>query len=337
MHTNRRDLLLAGACAASTALFWSAAARLRAEEPNPPPETTTVRLAKSPATCFAPQYLVSDLLSAEGFTNVVYVQADAGVKRASALANGDLDFSMSFSGPLILQVDRGLRVTLLAGIHVGCYELFAKEDIRSIADLKGRTVGIQGLETSQHVFLSAMATLVGLNPAKDIEWVTSESVKPIELFAEGKIDAFLGFPPEPQRLRSQNVGHVILNTAQDRPWSQYFCCMLAGNREFVRKNPIATKRVVRAMLRATDLCVSEPALVAQRVVDKGFTLRDDELLQTLADVPYNRWRDYDPEDTIRFYALRLREAGMLKSSPAKIVADGADWRFLNEVRPELGG
>ena len=46
---------------------------------------------------------------------------------------------------------------------------------------------------------------------------------------------------------------------------------------------------------------------------------------------------YDPEDTIRFYALRLREAGMLKSSPAKIIADGADWRFLNEVRRELGG
>jgi len=337
MHTNRRDLLLAGACAASTALFWSAAARLRAEEPNPPPETTTVRLAKSPATCFAPQYLVSDLLSAEGFTNVVYVQADAGVKRASALANGDLDFSMSFSGPLILQVDRGLRVTLLAGIHVGCYELFAKEDIRSIADLKGRTVGIQGLETSQHVFLSAMATLVGLNPAKDIEWVTSESVKPIELFAEGKIDAFLGFPPEPQRLRAQKVGHVIVNSAQDRPWSQYFCCMLAGNRDFVRKNPVAAKRALRAMLRATDLCVSEPAVVAQRMTDKGFTARRDYAIQTLAEVPYNRWRDYDPEDTIRFYALRLREAGMVKSSPAKIIADGTNWRFLKEVRRELGG
>jgi NitT/TauT family transport system substrate-binding protein len=182
-----------------------------------------------------------------------------------------------------------------------------------------------------------MATLVGLDPTKDIEWVTSGSVKPIDLFAEGKIDAFLGFPPEPQQLRAQNIGHVIVNSAQDRPWSQYFCCMLAGNREFVRKNPIATKRVVRAMLRATDLCVNEPALVARRIVDRGFTPRQDYAIQTLADVPYNNWRDYDPEDTIRFYALRLREAGMLKSSPAKIVADGVDWRFLNEVRGELGG
>jgi NitT/TauT family transport system substrate-binding protein len=337
MHANRRDLVLAGACAASTALFWSVASRLRAEEPDPPPETTTIRLAKNPAICIAPQYVVSDLLNAEGFTNVVYVQSDTGVALAKAVANRDLDFTLNFSAPLLLPLDRGLSITILAGIHVGCFELFAKEGIHSVADLKGRTVGIQALETSPHIFLSAMATLVGLDPARDIEWVTSTSVKPIDLFAEGKIDAFLGFPPEPQQLRAQKIGHVIVNSAQDRPWSQYFCCMLASNREFVQKNPIATRRVVRAMLRATDLCVSEPALVAQRIVDRGFTPRQDYAVQTLADVPYNRWRDYDPEDTIRFYALRLREAGMLKSSPAKIIADGADWRFLNEVRRELGG
>jgi len=318
MHANRRDLLLAGACAASTALFWSAAARLMAEGNDPPPETATIRLGKSPSICIAPQYVMSDLLTAEGITNIAYVESDTGLEQARAVAKGDIDLCLQFSG-----------------IHVGCFELFAKEGIRSVADLKGRTVGQPGPGSGPHVFVSAMATLVGLDPAKDIVWVTSEKVKPIELFAEGKIDAFLGFPPEPQRLRAQNIGHVIVNSALDRPWSQYFCCMLTGNREFVRKNPVATKRVLRAMLRAADLCVSEPALVAQRIVDRGF--RHDDVVQTLADVPYNRWRDYDPEDTIRFYALRLREAGMLKSNPAKIIADVSDWRFLNEVRHELGG
>jgi len=342
MHANRRDFLLGGACAASTALFWSAA-RLRAEGTDPPPETTTIRLGKSPSICIAPQYVVSDLLTAEGITKVdyletaTYVEPGSGVVQNKALGKGDLDFYLNFSGPVLLEIDRGSGITVLAGIHVGCFELFARDDIRSVAGLRGRTVGIQGLETPQHVFLSAMASLVGLDPAKDIEWVTSAKVKPIELFADGKIDAFLGFPPDPQRLRAQNIGHVIVNSAQDRPWSQYFCCMLAGNREFVRKNPIATKRVVRAMLRATDLCVSEPALVAQRMVSGGFTARPDYAVQTLAEVPYNRWRDYDPEDTLRFYALRLREAGMVKSSPAKIIADVSDWRFLNEVRRELGG
>jgi NitT/TauT family transport system substrate-binding protein len=337
MHANRRELLLAGVCAASTVVFWGVAARLKADQSDPPPETTTIRLAKNSSICIAPQYVVSDLLNAEGFTNVVYVESDAGVEQTKAISKGDLDFTLHFSGPLLLEIDRGLSIAVLAGIHVGCFELFAKEGIHSVADLKGRTVGQQGVGSSPHVFISAMASLVGLDPAKDIEWVTSASVKPIELFAEGKIDAFLGFPPEPQRLRAQNIGHVIVNSALDRPWSQYFCCMLAGNREFVRKNPVATKRVVRAMLRATDLCVSEPALVAQRMVDRRFTPRRDDAVQTLADVPYNRWRDYDPEDTIRFYALRLREAGMLRSNPAKIIADAADWRFLNEVRRELGG
>ncbi|MGY3611160.1 MULTISPECIES: ABC transporter substrate-binding protein, partial [unclassified Bradyrhizobium] len=312
-----------------------------AEERDPPPETTTLRLAKSPSLCIAPVYVVRDLLNAEGFTNVVHVETgfvgNGSAQDKAIWRSSDVDFNLNFSGPLLLEIDRGLSTTVLAGIHVGCFELFAREGIRSVADLKGRTVGVQSLESPPHVFLSAMATLVGLDPAKDIEWVTSAKVKPIELFADGKIDAFLGFPPEPQRLRAQNLGRVIVNSAQDRPWSQYSCCMLAGNREFVRRNPVATKRVVRAMLRATDLCVSEPTVVAKRMVDGGVAPRLDYAVQTLADVPYNRWREYDPEDTIRFYALRLREAGMIKSSPAKLIADGADWRFLNAVRRELGG
>jgi NitT/TauT family transport system substrate-binding protein len=95
--------------------------------------------------------------------------------------------------------------------------------------------------------------------------------------------------------------------------------------------------VLRAILKATDLCASEPTRVAQRMVDGGFTPRYDYALQALKEIPYTKWRDYDPEDTIRFYALRLREAGMIKSSPNKIIADATDWRFLNELKRELKG
>ena len=57
--------------------------------------------------------------------------------------------------------------------------------------------------------------------------------------------------------------------------------------------------------------------------------------QTLTELPYDRWREYDPEDTLRFYALRLHEAGMIKSTPNKLIAEGTDWRFLNELKREL--
>jgi NitT/TauT family transport system substrate-binding protein len=73
------------------------------------------------------------------------------------------------------------------------------------------------------------------------------------------------------------------------------------------------------------------------LVDRGFTPRYDYALQTMQEVPYGRWRDYDPEDTLRFYALRLHEAGMITASPQKILAQGTDWRFLNELKKELKG
>jgi len=93
--------------------------------------------------------------------------------------------------------------------------------------------------------------------------------------------------------------------------------------------------VLRAVLKAADLCASEPDRVARRIVTGGFAETYDYALQTLSEIPYEKWRDYDPEDTMRFYALRLHESGLIKSSPNKIIADGTDWRFLNELKREL--
>ena len=128
---------------------------------------------------------------------------------------------------------------------------------------------------------------------------------------------------------------MIVNSAVDRPWSQYFCCMVGANREYVQNYPVATKRVLRALLKATDLCATQPTRVARQIVEGGFTPRYDYALQTFNEVPYDKWREYDPEDTIRFYALRMREGGFIKTSPQKIIAEAADWRFLDELKREL--
>jgi NitT/TauT family transport system substrate-binding protein len=296
-------------------------------------ETTSVRLGKNfGSICIAPQYVVVDLLRAEGFTQIHYVEELGGRPTFDAIGRGELDFSASFAVPLIQAIDDGVPIVLIAGVHVGCHELFARGGIRNVAELKGKTVG---LKASPPALLSLMAAHVGLDPVKDIVWVTDPAVKPMDQFVDGKIDAFLAFPPEPQELHARGIGHVIVKTAADRPWSQYFCCMLAGNAEFVRSHPVATKRVVRAILKAADLCAAEPERVARRIVDDGFTDSYDWALQTLRDVPYDKWREYDAEDTIRFYALRLRETSFIKSSPQKIIAGGTDWRFFDELKREL--
>ena len=302
---------------------------------EPPPETTTIRLVKIPGICIAPQYVADDLLKSEGFTDVSYIHTPAGVEASQAAASGKADFSMAFVGPHIVSVDAGHPIVVLAGVHVGCFELFGTDHVRTISDLKGKTVAVQSLQSSQHVFLSSMAAYVGIDPRKDIKWVAYPSAKSIRLLAEGKIDAFLAFPPEPQELRARNIGHVVVSSTADRPWSQYFCCLIAGNREFVRKYPVATKRVVRAILKASDICALEPERAARAVVDKGYATNYEYALQTMRDVTYGMWRQYNAEDTVRFYALRLREAGMIKSTPQKIIAQGTDWRFLNELKKEM--
>jgi NitT/TauT family transport system substrate-binding protein len=158
----------------------------------------------------------------------------------------------------------------------------------------------------------------------------------MQLFADGTIDAFMAFPPEPQELRAKKIGHVVVSTTVDRPWSQYFCCMVVANRDFVRKHPVATKRALRAILKANSVCALEPVRSARTLVDKWYpTTHYDYALQTIKEIPYGQWREYDPEDTVRFYALCMHEVGMIKSSPQQMIAQGTDWRFLNELKKEL--
>ena len=296
-------------------------------------ETTTARILKIPAICLAPQYVSEELLRAEGFTDIRYVDLLQGAEFVRAVGRGEADFSTAEASNLIVEIVAGARVVAVAGVHVGCYELFAQQNIRRVSELKGKRVAAGDAPG----LFSVIAAQVGLDPATDIDYVggTDPAVNPLELFARGKIDAFLGFPPHPQELRARHVGHVLVSTAVDHPWSQYFCCMLIGNRDYVRDHPVATKRALRAILKAADLCATQPERVARRLVDRGFTPRYDSALQTLNDVPYDKWREYDPEDTIRFYSLRLHEVGMIRSNPQKIIADGTDWRFFNEIKREL--
>jgi NitT/TauT family transport system substrate-binding protein len=310
---------------------------------EPPPEVTTIRFERDPVTCIAPQ-AAEELLRAEGFIDIRSVEAtDAHVRRAEAansavtadmIAHDEVDFGRSFAPSHVMAMEAGAPITILAGLHAGCFDVFGKNDIQAIADLRGRTVGIaSGFEDER--LLKLMAGLVGLDPAKDIRWVTSMSRGPMALFVEGKIDAFLALPPVLQEVRARNIGHVIASSTADRPWSQYYCCLLATRTEFARKYPVATKRVLRAMLKAVDICASDPARMAQLLVDQGYAARYDYALQALSEIRYNVWRDFDPEDTLRFYGLRMHEAGMIKSSPNKLIAEHTDWRFLNELKREL--
>jgi NitT/TauT family transport system substrate-binding protein len=303
---------------------------------DPPPETRKIRLYRAPTICLAPSYLAEELLLVEGFSEVEYIEPESTATIGEELAKGRFDIGMKTAPYIVPFLDSGAPLVVLAGVHAGCYELFGNDRVRSIRDLKGKAIAISAYGTSEHIFVSTMLAYVGINPRKEVNWILGKTLPDtMQIFVDGRADAFLAFAPQPQELRGQNIGTVIVNTTEDRPWSQYFCCVVSANRDFIAKHPVATKRALRAILKAADICADDPERVARFVVAKGYEPRYDVALNVIKSLPYRRWRDGNPEDTLRFHALRLHEVGMIKTNPNKLIAQGTDWRFLNDLKKEL--
>jgi NitT/TauT family transport system substrate-binding protein len=136
-------------------------------------------------------------------------------------------------------------------------------------------------------------------------------------------------------MRLEKAGHVLLDTTFDKPWAQYFCCLVTGRRDFVNNHPIAAKRALRAFLKAADICATQPEQVARFLQKKGIEPRYEVSLDVLTRLPYHHWRDWNVEDTLRFHALRLKDVGMIRSTPNDLIARCTDQRFLSELKREM--
>jgi len=162
-HTHmlgRRAFLRAAATTGTAAFMGLRAGRAAAE---PPPETTTLRLQQFPSGCQGPIHVAGELLRGEGFTDVQYVRIDNNRSGTDGLMAQTADIGVQFSAPFIGEVDRGADLVTLGGIHAGCFVLFGNRAVRSVRDLKGKTVSVPGLDESNpaRVYIASMTAYVG--------------------------------------------------------------------------------------------------------------------------------------------------------------------------------
>jgi len=225
---------------------------------------------------------VEDLLAAEGFSDVQFVGEATAAD--NTLVSGDAHMGMLFLGPFLWRLDDSAPLLILSGGHVGCLELFAHEPIRSVRDLRGRGVALVALGDARHLFLATMMAYIGLDPRKDVTFVAGSPRETMRLFEEKKVDACMASSPIAQELAAKRIGHVVVNSSVDYPWSQYYCCVVAGHREFVQSSPVATKRALRAILKDADICELEPERAARSLVSEGLTQSYDYTLQSMSSV-----------------------------------------------------
>jgi NitT/TauT family transport system substrate-binding protein len=317
------------------------------ETPAPslgPPETSTIRIADTPA-CDPWYWLADPFLREEGFTDIQYGAGDP--------AAGTAELGVFFGNTLAYAVDAGVPIVALAGTHTGCFEIWARPGINTPTDLRGKTIAVntktltvagatgRGATDLAYGFFVSLLAFVGMQPgdANFVEIGLDKSV--IAYFVDGKADAILTGAQAGPLLHGMtgNPGHVILTTAIDKPWSQQYCCLLVSGRDWARTNPVATKRATRAILRSIDAGKRDLRATAKAAIDKG-TYKATPLIteQVVYDVIMDQsfeWRDYDPEDTVRFFALRQADAKLIKKTPTQIIADGTDFAYFRRLQKEL--
>lgn len=313
------------------------AERLASEpEPEGPPETTSIGLFSVKETqCLAAQYLAEPFLREEGFTDIHYPRI-TGKQLLEDMRNGKIEFAMGYAAVWIPMIEAGAPLVMLGGVHVGCWQVFATGDITSLRDFKGKTVSFLAPGFTDYTFMAMTLNDVGLDINKDVKVVNHPPTENARLLSSGEVDAVVAFPPITKDLRVKGIGKVVLNSLTDPPWSNYYCCTAVASRDWLEKHPVAAKRALRAIVKGADVIAKDPDGSARFMVDRGYSDNFDYTCDILKEIPYNNiWRDFDPEDSVRFYALRLRQAGLIKSTPDEILERGTDFRYLTQLRKEL--
>ena len=310
--------------------------RVREAEPDAPPETTSITLWSLTNTqCIAAQYMAEPFLREEGFTDVQYPRY-APKDLREGLTSGKLNMGLGYAAYAIPLIEAGAPLVMLGGVHVGCWQVFGTGDIKSLRDFKGKTVSVISPTFVDGLFMAMTLNDVGLDMQKDVKLVNYLPSEYGRILSSGEVDALVAFPPVTKDLRVKGIGKVVLNSLTDPPWSNYYCCTAVVNREWMEKHPVAAKRALRAILKGADVVGKDPDGSARVMVDRGYSDNFNYTCDILKEIPYNKiWRDFDPVDSVRFYALRLKQAGLIKSTPDEIIKRGTDFRFLRELRKEL--
>ena len=300
----------------------------------PPPETAAIRLTAAP--CCAPLFAAERFLRDEGFTDVQI--SDAGA--IAALTSGKADMGQVFATGVVAALDSGKAVIGLAGVHAGCVEVWAPASVPSLKDLKGHTVVVKSraVDDNSYSYLAIALKQAGVDVAS-VNWVVQSDADLTKAFLDGKSDALTLLTTNAFAFHSNaaNKGHVVFDQAMEDPWSGLDCCIITTTPEWLRANPIAARRALRAIYRAADSLPNDRADAAKLATDKGLFggAKNVDLVRGAANMVSLDWRKLDAANSVRFHAELLGAIGLAKITPDVAVSSGLDMKTFAAVRADL--
>src|SRR5256885_3614207 len=273
--STRRQLLLrtlgTGAMiAGGSALAACARVSGAAEKEPPPSETSYLRIVRPPE-CDPGVWLARDYLHDEGFTHIEFIQTSFTSREW--LTKDLADVALAHPEFMVVAINFGLPLTILAGLHTACLQLWVDDSITGFSGLRGRRISVRAADLSDQffAFFATILAWIGID-TNQVHFVEARTYDGMDdAFKEGRDEAVLAGGIEgPRLVRDKARGHVLLDTMITKPWSQYECCHLVANRAWAVQNPAASKRVTRAIIKATDRAAQDHPRAAHDAFASGF-------------------------------------------------------------------
>ena len=229
------------------------------------------------------------------------------------MALGGFDVTHHLVMYFLKPIEQGMDVKFTGGVHRGCLRVQAAANgpIRTVADLRGKRIGIPGMGTPPFIFATRVLGANGIDPSKEIEWKVFPAGELGLAIDKGLVDAVANSEPIGTLLLADGKVRNIADQAKDHPYKDEYCCAVLVNGKFLRENPKAAAAATRAILKGAKWVETNPAAAARLSVEKKYILSSPELnavaISNLRYVPSVSGADA----AVKSASAEMKRAGML--------------------------
>lgn len=297
---------------------------------------THLRFAYHGNLCGAPIYMaIENGYFADENIELEQVTVDAA-HVGEAIGADQVDVGMELLGKMLQPIENGLPIKFTTGVHTGCQKLLVPgdSDIKTVADLKGKNIGVPGLADAGTLITKRSLNAEGIDISDGSSEVTFTVFSRNDLaqaLQNKAVDAIVLGDPQAAVAQEQYGLTALIDTATDPTYKDEYCCNAFVTSKLAEENPEAAAAFTRAVQKGAQWVEEHPEETAKIIVDKKYTVGDADLLAAILET-YN----YKPSvqggyDALKLGVEQLTEIGILKEgTDATKFADNA-YIFFDDV------
>lgn len=200
-----------------------------------------------------------------------------------SLATGKIDAANGIAMKWIKPFEQGVNAAFTAGIHKGCMQLLvpANSDIKTVADLKGKTIGNNGMGDGPMIFTMRALQQAGVDPKKDVQWRAYPPTELEGVLERGEVAAITLTDPLAQMSIEKGKARKLLSTHGDAPFKDEYCCMATISGKLLKEDPAAAAAVTRALMKGAKWVSANQDEAAKLMVEKKYVPGNAELIAKL--------------------------------------------------------